>query len=375
MIFGDRLEIGGKGQSLVKMTELGFPIPKFVILTGKQIEEWKNQDELSENLEVILSIFDGPISIRSSPIVSMPGMMQTVLDSSLDLSNVVDSILKVLDSYDSKNAILYRKLKGIDVSKPAVILQRMVYGNSTQGLSGSGVYFSRDNFGKTPGIFEFKKGVMGEMVVSNQISYEEFDVLPEQYCVELQNYSEILENIQCDSVELEFTIENDRLWVLQYRKLSIPNLLSASYVLTDLYRRNGKDDSELQNSLLQIWKGKSLITVSQKSDPILVGIGVSPGVSFGEIGNTILYSETINNDLLTDLHRYSGVITKSGGLTAHISIMCRNLQIPYIICEIPSAMIGTKVILDGTSGKLYEYSEDLLQIIDETNYQRLLKYV
>lgn len=376
-IYGNPQDIGGKAESLRLLSKVvnSDRIPTWVVITGEEYRKWESETTVELNLISIIEEWFGIglVSIRSSPMVSMPGLMQTQLNVIPSLAEIKKYIALVLDSYNSKNAILYRKINKIQDRLPAVIIQKMVHGDSKKN-SGSGVWFSRNNLGESvDSFYEYKIGVSGDKVVSNSIDLNEMDELEIKHRKYLYSASLELEKLLRSAVEIEFTIQHSTLYLLQCRALTIPDAIAKSRICMDFNEREWISDTELQYMLESVWKNTTEYQmINPDVIPIGSGVGVSPGICSGVIGEDILYSETINNNLLGRLTTCKGVITKEGGVTAHIAILCRNLGIPYVILPIPNSWIGSNVILDGLHGNIYNNDPEILITINTKNYQKFL---
>jgi len=136
------------------MVNLGLPVPPAFVVSISAWREWektrrlpeKEIDEALANLENKMGRKLGAgleVSVRSSGPVSMPGMMDTVLNIG-DRKKMLDAIIKVFESWNSPRAIEYRRLNKIpgDLGTSAIV-QAMVYGNKDSN-SGTGVLFSRN---------------------------------------------------------------------------------------------------------------------------------------------------------------------------------------------------------------------------------------
>ena len=99
---------------------------------------------------------------------------------------------EVYDSFNNSRAILYRKIKNLGEIYPGVILQRMVCGNKDKN-SGSGVMFTRNNFGEKIPTIEYGNERSGIDIVDNKVSLDEFDDVPNDLRIELQNIAIQLE--------------------------------------------------------------------------------------------------------------------------------------------------------------------------------------
>ena len=169
--------LGNKGANLVTMTKLGLPVPPGFVVSIDSYAEFKRSGHLpTEEIEDALQWLEKEtghafgrgleVSVRSSAPVSMPGMMDTVLNIK-DKASMLSATRKVFASWDNLRAVEYRRLNRIpsDIGTSAIV-QAMVFGNRDK-LSGTGVVFTRNPSTGEPGIFgEYLAEAQGEDLVS-----------------------------------------------------------------------------------------------------------------------------------------------------------------------------------------------------------------
>ncbi len=138
--FGDKNELGNKGANLVTMTKLGLPVPPAFVVSIKAFKRWSTTGELPDNeiaeaLEYLQKKMGRKlgagleVSVRSSAPVSMPGMMDTILNIG-NIDQVKTAIKRIFESWNTPRAIEYRRLNKISPSLgTSAIVQAMVYGN------------------------------------------------------------------------------------------------------------------------------------------------------------------------------------------------------------------------------------------------------
>ena len=164
--------IGNKGANLVEMHKLGVRVPDSLFLTTVACKSIHEQQEISfmPLLKNILYMFKtNKIAIRSSGVVSMAGMMDTVLDiDKTDVKAVTKAIMDVVNSWDSDRAKSFRKVcKMSDEVKIAIVIQPMIRGD--EGCSG--IVFSRNpNNGLNELTGEFVDKSLGDKLASGNIT-------------------------------------------------------------------------------------------------------------------------------------------------------------------------------------------------------------
>ncbi|MCK5247046.1 pyruvate, phosphate dikinase, partial [Candidatus Bipolaricaulota bacterium] len=230
--------LGGKGANLAEMSELGIPVPPGFTITTEVCGYYADhddtypeslRDEVAENLKKLEAAtgkafggIENPllVSVRSGAFVSMPGMMDTILNIE-DGDQVLAAIKHIFESWDNMRAVEYRRLNNISPTLgTAAIVQAMVYGN-LDDKSGTGVVFSRNPSTGETGLFgEYLISAQGEDLVSGVRTPKPVATLesemPEAY-KELDKIAQKLEEHFRDMQDIEFTIENHKLWLLQTR--------------------------------------------------------------------------------------------------------------------------------------------------------------
>ncbi|MDQ3691661.1 MAG: hypothetical protein M3406_16850, partial [Chloroflexota bacterium] len=277
---GERtLLLGGKGSNLVVMAhELGLPVPPGFTITTDACRtflsgQWPSglDEEIRTHVERLAQRvgrqFGDPrdpllVSVRSGAPASMPGMMDTVLNLGLtaattdglaaatgDRAFAVDCLDRFRQSYRSviggdsvpedpwlqlrsaveavfrswtgERATAYRQHEGIaEALGTAVTVQSMVFGNRGPD-SGTGVVFTRNPSTGEPTLFgDVMFDAQGEDVVAGTHETQPLAVLDERLpavAEELRRYAERLERHYADLCDIEFTVEDGRLWLLQVR--------------------------------------------------------------------------------------------------------------------------------------------------------------
>jgi len=470
--------LGGKGANLAEMSAIGIPVPPgFTITTevctaynelGKDIVIQKIKDDAEKSLKNIEAIMGSKfgdknnpllVSVRSGARVSMPGMMDTVLnlglnddvviglakkannerfawdsyrrfiqmygdvvlgmkpeskedidpfeeimealkelrgiklDTDFTVSDLKDltvsfkaavkkrtgfdfptdpweqlwgAVMAVFDSWNSDRAIYYRNMNGYPSDwGTAVNVQAMVYGNMGNN-SGTGVCFTRDA-GTGENVFngEYLIDAQGEDVVAgvrtpqqitllgskrwaelakvseadrakNYPSLEE--VMPEIYN-ELNSYQDKLEKHYCDMQDMEFTIQDGKLWILQTRNGKRTGAAMVKIAI-DLLGEGMIDEeralllvepNKLDELLHPVFDPKAL----KKATVLAQGLPASPGAATGQIvffadeatkfENTILTRIETSPEDLEGMNLAKGILTARGGMTSHAAVVARGM--------------------------------------------------
>ena len=444
--------LGGKGANLAEMTNMGINVPYgFSVTTEACIRYYKEDKKLWDelNAEITEHIKDlekhngktfgnneDPllVSVRSGAPISMPGMMDTILNLGLndvavkglenktqnrrfaydsyrrfiqmfadvamgldknkfeevltakknekgvatdhdltaeDFVDVVDkykvvykelageefpqeprkqldlAIAAVFSSWNNDRAILYRKLNEIDDKMgTAVNVQSMVFGNMGE-TSGTGVAFSRNPAtGENVLYGEYLMNAQGEDVVAGVRTPEPIshlkDLMPEVY-EEFANTAQTLEKHYKDMQDMEFTIQDGKLYLLQTRN-GKRTAQAAVQVAVDMVEEGLVDEKE---ALLRVnpqdLDGLLHPTFTQaaidKSEALTVGLAASPGAAVGKIafsapeaakrakdGETvILVREETSPEDLEGMVSAVGILTARGGMTSHAAVVARGM--------------------------------------------------
>ncbi|KAA9306847.1 pyruvate, phosphate dikinase [Streptococcus anginosus] len=510
----DKALLGGKGANLAEMTHLELPVPEGFTITTQSCLRYLETPSFFESIlkeEVLKAVtkletktnkfFMGNepslllVSVRSGAKISMPGMMDTILNLGLNdlrvqtladatnanfayncyrrllqmFADVVYGIPKeefdqclektekqlnkkvndfskeehqsliqqykevyqehyqnfpqspkeqlyaaikaVFKSWNNPRAKVYRELNQIphDLGT-AVNVQSMVFGNSDQ-KSGTGVVFTRNPATGEPHLFgEFLLNAQGEDVVAGIRTPEPIDslkrILPQAY-EDFCNYAKILEKHYKDMQDIEFTIEKEKLYILQTRNGKRTAKASLKIAL-DLV--NEKMISK-QEALLRV----SPSTIDQLIHPVFEekaltsahhltqGLPASPGAATGEIVFTaesakefhalgkkvILVRQETSPEDIEGMVVSQAIVTSHGGMTSHAAVVargmgtccvagCGELSInedgKTLVCGKVTLKEGDILSVDGTSGKLYIGSIPTTMIDNNDELQMFLSW-
>ncbi|SFD80188.1 pyruvate, phosphate dikinase [Thermophagus xiamenensis] len=320
------------------------------------------------------------------------------------------AIAAVFDSWSNARAVYYRRLNGIpDEWGTAVNVQAMVFGNMGNN-SATGVAFTRDA-ATGENIFngEYLINAQGEDVVAGirtpqqitlegsrrwarlqGISEEERaakypsleETMPEIY-KELFEVQEKLEKHYKDMQDLEFTIQEGKLWLLQTRNGKRTGAAMVKIAM-DMYRDKLIDEKtallRLEPSKLDELLHPVFDSLAVRSAKVLAtGLPASPGAATGQIvffadeadkyEQTILVRTETSPEDLEGMHVARGILTARGGMTSHAAVVARgmgkccvsgagNIKLDY---HARTMTIGNRVYkegdwisLNGSTGEVYE---------------------
>ena len=494
--------LGGKGANLAEMTNLDLKIPPgFTITTEACLIYYRNTESVMEelkpnvmehlktleiNTEKKFGDQNNPllVSVRSGGPISMPGMMDTVLNLGLndisvlgfakqtdnprfsydsyrrfiqmfgdvvmgigidkferildkykriigrnskdtdlgvvDLQKIIDdyktlyeneigsqfpqdplnqlflSIEAVFKSWNNKRAITYRKINNIPDYGTAVNIQSMVFGNKGWN-SGTGVAFSRDpSTGENIKFGEYLTNAQGEDVVAGIRTPKKLEEMKEEFP---EIYKELLETMDKlekhykDMQDIEFTIEDGELKILQTRNgKRTPS--AAVKIAVDMVKE-GLITKEEAIMRIDSKKVSKLLFKSIDENAVVHvlahGISASPGAVSGKAifdsdraeklanegkKNIILVRPQTKPEDIHGLYASSGVLTQFGGKTSHAAVVARGMGKPAVVgaqdVEIDeenrefrvNEMVikeGQWITIDGTTGRIIEGKVNLIE--------------
>jgi pyruvate,orthophosphate dikinase len=433
---GGRELLGGKGIGLAEMTQLGVPVPAGFTITTDACRAYMTsggevvglEEEIAEHIERLEERtgkrFGDPedpllVSVRSGAAVSMPGMMDTILNvglndesveglarstgneefardcyrrliqmfgetvdgiphESFDVDDTVErareiyeretghgfpqdareqlrlAIAAVFDSWESPRAQVYRRTYEIpDDLGTAVNVVQMVFGNKGEG-SATGVCFTRDPSTGEQGVYgEFLLNAQGEDVVAGtrtpQPLAELHDRLPEAYDQLLETIA-ALERHYRDMQDIEFTVEEGRLYLLQTRTAK----RTAAAAIKCAVDMTAERLIEREEAVARIDPAQLDQLLHPRLDPdaefevAAHGLNASPGAACGRIvldadsaeergkaGEPVILVrwETTPDDI-HGLIQAKGVLTAHGGMTSHAAVVARGMGKPCVAgCE------------------------------------------
>ena len=503
--------LGGKGANLAEMSKLGMPIPsgftipcsvsvqfkkvaKIPVARAKYLEYvWSKVDSGMAYMEKVFG-HTPLVSVRSGARVSMPGMMDTILNIGLTPDNlefwmeklgdrvVMDSyrrlvqmyssvvwgipmeefdnvlnlvktkfgvssdaelsvsqlqmvlnkyhtiltrlgrvfpqtiqdqlhgaIVAVFESWDNQRAKDYRKLYEIPEEwGTAVNVQSMVFGNMGD-TSCTGVLFTRNpSTGENEFTGEFLVNAQGEDVVAGirtPVSIRQLPKWNEGVSKNLFHCADVLEGHYTDMQDIEFTVQEGKLYLLQTRS-GKRTARAAFKIVHDMVE---EDLIEVGDVIKRLTR-EQLFSITQDSideencifEPNACGIAAGGGVVSGSMvlrsedainckGKCILVRKETDPDDLMGMNAALGVLTATGGLTSHAAVVARGMNKSCVVGvtgltvnEVDKFVVldglkfveGCKVTLDGETGRVW-FGEDIPIIHGELTQEvlTLIKWV
>ena len=509
--------LGGKGANLAEMTKIGLPVPPgFTITTQVCNDYYENNktikqeiiDQIEEKLSILekdlnkkLGSEENPllVSVRSGAVISMPGMMDTILNLGLNdktvlalakatdnerfaydsyrrfiqmFSDVAMEVQKykfenVLDRYKEENnfkfdtdlttehlkaiveeykniykkevgedfpqdpkkqlmlaveavfrswnnprAIVYRRLNDIDNNLgTAVNIQSMVFGNMGD-TSGTGVAFTRDpGTGENKLLGEYLINAQGEDVVAGIRTPQPIDtlkeVMPEIY-KQFIDTVKTLEHHYKDMQDVEFTIENGRLFFLQTRN-GKRTAASAINVAVDLVEEGliTKEEAIMRiepKQLDQLLHPKFEDKALKEATVLTKGLPASPGAGSGKIyfsaedaleasktgEKVILVRQETSPEDIEGMVCSEVILTARGGMTSHAAVVargmgkccvagCGEIKVDEAAKEVRKDDLvlkeGDFISLDGSTGIVYLGDVAKSKAAMTGNFEKLMNWV
>ncbi|MBN2458203.1 pyruvate, phosphate dikinase [Candidatus Woesearchaeota archaeon] len=492
---GMKMLLGGKGANLAEMTMIGIPVPPGFTVTTEACEEYyNNKKSISKDTEQQISSSlkrlekemgcgfgdqNNPllVSVRSGAAVSMPGMMDTVLNLGLnpqvveglikktgnkrfvidsyrrfiqmfgdvvlgiehrkfesilegrkqtkgvlydteldhdDLTEIADryralveketgqrfpddpwtqlimAVAAVFESWNNDRAILYRKLHDIKgLNGTAVNVQAMVFGNMGES-SGTGVCFTRDPAtGENRFYGEYLMNAQGEDVVAGIRTPQRLETLEDknkEAYNKLCSIRHLLEKHYKDMQDIEFTIQEGKLYLLQTRS-GKRTAAAAVRIAVEMVKEKLIDK---KTALMRVEPASLDQLLHDQIDPVAkkeheaaaTGLPASPGAAVGHIvfdahkahelneqGKDVILvrTETSPEDLI-GINAAQGILTSRGGMTSHAAVVARGMgkccvagcnsitiheEKGYLEVKGTRLMEGEYLTLDGATGEVF----------------------
>ncbi|HEY4633444.1 MAG TPA: pyruvate, phosphate dikinase, partial [Candidatus Limnocylindrales bacterium] len=437
---------GGKAANLAVMArDLGLPVPPAFVITTAACREflargWPDglEYEVRGELDILeLAVgrgFGDPgdpllVSVRSGAPVSMPGMMDTILNLGLNDATTAGlaratgdkafaqacrerfessfrlivgvphvptdpdrqlrlAIEAVFRSWNSDRARAYRRKERIpDDMGTAVTVQAMAFGNRGR-TSATGVLFTRNPATGEPTLYgDLMFDAQGEDVVAGTHATEPIGALDERMPVvaaELREYASRLERHFADLCDIEFTIEDGRLWMLQVR-VGKRSPQAALRIAVDM----AQDETfpvtraEAVQRVAPLLAHPPTVATARSSFvlPLVTGLPASPGVASGPIVTSpeaaqasaeagraaILVRAETSPDDVHGMAAAAGILTSRGGLASHAAVVARGWGIPAVVgataIDVRDSQVvvgertldaGDVITIDGSSGEVFE---------------------
>lgn len=398
--------LGNKGANLFKLyKELnipdGFIVTSIVYFKYKELQLNQFKDYLKSQLNLYISkIFQKSkkVSVRASYQYIMPGMMPTVLNIS-SINDVIDIIIQIYQSSNYQAVLKYKQINNIQQNCGlAIIIQQMVYGNYNQN-SYTGVFTTRNILsGQNKISGQFLHKATGNQLLSGFKTPKNLQCLPQSLYLELLDIANKIEHFYCYVQQIEFTIENNKIYILQCRQ---PNLtpFAKIKILYDLYSANLINKTDIIKKLSYmdyeiVQNSKIIDFASSDIEYICNGISISYTISSGKLkfqnsnlqqNNNILYVTNAIPAYIKYIKDINGIISNNGGYTSHLCSILRQTnkagliqpnifkQSNFIFINGKKIFQNQNIVIDGYNGILYKGKAKLIENLQYKKYINLLQ--
>ncbi len=324
-------------------------------------------------------------------------------------NQLLSAIESVFKSWNNDRAKYYRRMHKIpDNWGTAVTIQEMVFGNMGEGCA-TGVAFSRNPATGAKELYgEFLYDAQGEDVVAGThtplLISELKKGMPEQYD-EFLKIANLLEKHYHDMQDMEFTIENYKLYILQTRS-GKRTAQAAVKIANDFVKEGVLSKKEAIESLdLKIIDGllhpQFKLEALSKVEPIASGLPASPGAASGLIvldakraveyadkgRPTILVRMETSPEDIEGMNLSVGILTARGGMTSHAAVVARGMGKSCIVgssdirVNDDHVMIkgkryneGDQISIDGTTGFVYDGQIETQSVTIAEDFENILTW-
>src|SRR5436190_1985484 len=421
---GGRELLGGKGIGLAEMTQLGVPVPAGFTITTEACRDYMRtggmpdglMDEVDRHVQALEQErgVEQDVGLSADDLAELVTRFEAIYedgtgrpfaqDAREQLARAVEAVFQ---SWNTPRAQVYRRAHEIpDDLGTAVNVVQMVFGNKGD-TSGTGVTFTRNPSTGEQGLFgEFLLNAQGEDVVAGIRTPEPIermrDLLPEAFD-ELQETIRRLEEHYRDVQDIEFTVEEGTLYLLQTRtaKRTAAAALKAAVDMVDEGLISRED------AVVRIEPGQleqlrhPMLDPKTQYEVVATGLNASPGAASGKVvfdaaaaerrgsaGESVILVrwETTPDDYYGMRHA-AGILTAHGGLTSHAAVVARGEGIPCVTgCEAlylePGlARIagnelheGDLITIDGATGQVILGAVDLVPPHINEDFQTALEW-
>src|SRR5690606_152788 len=306
-------------------------------------------------------------------------------DPRVQLNQAIEA---VFNSWNAERAVLYRRQERIPADLgTAVNVMAMVFGNLGMD-SGTGVAFTRDPGSGAQGVYgDYLQNAQGEDVVAgirNTVPLADLQGIDEGAYDELMGIMSRLESHYRDLCDIEFTVERNKLWMLQTR-VGKRTAAAAFIIATQLVDEGLIDMDEAVQRVTGAQLAQLMFPhfdLSGNPTHLATGVNASPGAAVGKAvfdshraaelaakgEAVILVRKETNPDDLPGMIAARGILTSRGGKTSHAAVVARGMG-KTAVCGADALDVdvvgrrftvngqvvneGDVISIDGTTGRIY----------------------
>ena len=320
------------------------------------------------------------VAVRSSATTedlaeaSFAGQQETFLNVKGE-KKLLDFIKKCFASLFTARATYYRNRKGFkhEEASLAVIVQKMVDSDK------AGIVFSKDPTKKNDNIIIEAVFGLGEGAVSGKITPDKYTVSKELEILDKDIANKkiaITRDSAGDKKEIKLREEKSKSQVLT--KYEIQKLAEIALNLEEHYKKPQDIEFAIEGKEIYIVQTRPITALEKRiesveelqGEVILTGLAASPGIAYGKIKiienlddldkikqGDILVTKMTNPDMVVTMQKSAAIVTDEGGLTAHASIVSREMGIPAVVGTQEATTKlkeGEIITVDGSTGKIYK---------------------
>ena len=339
------------------------------------------------------------VAVRSSATTedlaeaSFAGQQETFLNVKGN-DDLIDSIKRCFASLFTARATYYRERKGFkhEESSVAVIVQKMVDSDK------AGVVFSKNPAQKSENIIIEAVFGLGEGVVSGKITPDKYVISKELKVLDKEIANKkiaITRNSAGDKKEVKLTEKKSKSQVL--KNYEIHKLSEIALNLEEHYKKPQDIEFAIEGEGIYIVQTRPITALEKRigaedvkelqGEVILTGLAASPGIASGKIKiiedlkdldkikqGDVLVTKMTNPDMVVSMQKSAAIVTDEGGLTAHASIVSREMGIPAVVGTQEATTKlkeGEIITVNGSTGKIYKgkTSETILKEVKPVTAQ------
>jgi pyruvate, orthophosphate dikinase len=318
------------------------------------------------------------------------------------------AIRAVFDSWTGERAVSYRRINRIpDDWGTAVNVQQMVFGNKGEG-SATGVAFSRDEVTGAPEPSgDFLVNAQGEDVVSGVRTPRDISELAEVMPEAHEQLMEIMRKLEAeykDMQDVEFTVEEGQLYMLQTRNAKRPAQAAVRFAV-DAVEEGLLTREEALRTIDPSSLDALLHPTFDRSDGYEVlasGVAASPGAAAGAIvfsaadavseaaagKDVILVRPFTEADDVAGFHAARGILTSEGGKASHAALVARGMGVPavtgaHVAIDLEAGELtidgrtfkaGEQIAIDGSEGAVVEPGAKLIEPELDERFDTVLEW-
>jgi len=369
-------EAANQIQSMIVRSEIPIPIRNEIVEAYRDLS-FSSEVSSYEAMQLIASGRDyALVAVRSSataedlPTASFAGQQKSFLNVK-GISMYLDSVRKAWASLFEQRAIYYRHEHQVGKANIALVVQKMV--NSEK----SGVMFTVNPTTNEENVVIEATWGLGENLVSGEVEPDTYIMSRDRKLIEkrigrkdkmrIRDYSDRTVNV---------AVPKDKMNAQVLTEDELSQLVNYGLAIEQHYGKHQDIEFAIEKGKIYIVQARAVTTqakteqVSVSGNVLLSGLGSSPGVASGSVKivrnlpdlakiekGDVLVTKMTSPDMVVAMGRSVAIVTDEGGMTAHASIVGREMGLPVIVGTRNATQQlkdGQKITIDAYSGKVYE---------------------